>query len=404
MMYTYLEHKEDKIKDKKFKGVQLAVGVEHVKRCVALLVSVLFAPVLIRLALLSHRGVAFSFVDLHGFISDLSVSFIIALILVFIFRIKPLAGILILLIWSLLNYGVYEHIMALGALPSLSNIKYMGDTTFLRASVLSVSKPSLFIPVVIFPAALAWLVFRGTRRRLRLRVFLYPAILFFIINIFWMDSSEALMWRQANFVDDNMDWLFTFGDKGRPPGSSSLVSLRGADMSGEPQIKIPGSAKNVLLIMLESVSGAYVKSAADHHNIESPITMPLLSERAKNNINFRTFITNQRQTNRGEYSVLCGEYPKLISEVAKMSEIVFAGEKKPCLPALLSSAGFETVYLQSAPLAFMLKDQFMENVGFSLVYGNEYFKESYKRSTWGVDDKAYFEQSVEMVSELSRWR
>lgn len=400
--YTDLEDRGDKIEDGDFKRFLPTMGVEHVKHCAVLFVSVLFAPVLIRLALLSQKGVAFSSVDLHGFISDLLVSSVIALFLVFIFRIKPLAGILILLIWSLLNYGAYEHVMALGALPSLSNIEYMADTTFLRASVLSVSKPGLFVPVVIFPAVFSWLVFRGPKINLRLAAFLYPAIVLFVINIAWMDNSEALMWRQANFVDDNVDWLFTFGDKGRPTGSSGFVSLSGADMSGSPVIVLPGSAKNVLLIMLESVSGAHIESAADYHNIESPISMPLLSEVAKKNMHFRTFITNQRQTNRGEYSVLCGEYPKLASEVAKMSEVVFAGVKKPCLPALLSSAGFETVYLQSAPLAFMLKDQFMERIGFSRVYGKEYFLDAYKMSTWGVDDKAYFEQSVEMVAELSK--
>ncbi len=397
-----MENREDKIKERDLKGLWLVVGVADVKHCAVLLVSVLFAPVLIRLALLLQKGVAFSFVDLHGFISDLVVSFVIALLLVFIFRLKPLAGIVILLLWSLLNYGVYEHVMALGALPSLSNINYLADTTFLRASVLTVSKPELFVPVVALPAALSWLVFRGEGTRLRLTFFLFPAIVLFSINIFWKDNGEALMWRQANFVDDNVGWLASFGGSDRPPGSADLVSLSGADLSGSPVIKLPGSAKNVLLIMLESVSGAHIESAADYHNIESPFTMPLLSKIANKNMNYRTFIANQRQTNRGEYSILCGDYPKLTSEVAKMSEVVFAGVKKPCLPALLNSAGYETVYLQSAPLAFMLKDQFMERIGFSRVYGNEYFLDAYKRSTWGVDDKSYFEQSVEMVAELAR--
>ncbi|MBE9532331.1 MAG: LTA synthase family protein, partial [Proteobacteria bacterium] len=368
---------------------------------VTLFIAVLFAPVLIRLALLSHKGVAPSFVDVRGFTSDILVSFIIALILVFIFRLKPLAGIVILLLWSLLSYGVYEHVMALGALPSLSNIKYLGDATFLKASVLSVSRPLLFLPVVLFPPTLGAVLFWGGRTRLRPVAFIYPAIFFLIINIFWKDDSEALMWRQANFAHDNVGLLVSFGGGAEALGSTDRVSLSGAELNGEPVIELPGSAKNVLLIMLESVSGAYIDSAADYHNIESPITMPLLSALAKENIHYPTFVANQRQTNRGEYAILCGEYPKLASEVAKMSEVAFFGGEKPCLPAVLGSAGFETVYLQSAPLAFMLKEQFMERVGFSKVYGDDYFKQAYKRNAWGVDDRAYFEQSVDLVAKLS---
>ena len=40
---------------------------------------------------------------------------------------------------------------------------------------------------------------------------------------------------------------------------------------------------------------------------------------------------------------------------------------KRCLPAALAEAGYATVYLQAAPLTFMLKDKFMPRIGFERV-------------------------------------
>jgi hypothetical protein len=42
----------------------------------------------------------------------------------------------------------------------------------------------------------------------------------------------------------------------------------------------------------------------------------------------------------------------------------------------------------------------MPLAGFDEVYGHDWFSEAYVRSVWGIDDRSYFEQSLEMVDRL----
>jgi len=127
--------------------------------------------------------------------------------------------------------------------------------------------------------------------------------------------------------------------------------------------------------------------------------MPKLDALARRHILFTGVISHQRQTNRGEYGILCGDYPKLLTDQSKMTEQVY-GRARKCLPAVLRAEGYATAYIQSAPLGFMLKDQFMKKIGFEKLIGDPWFKRSYARTDWGVDDKAFFEQALGPVVEL----
>jgi len=155
----------------------------------------------------------------------------------------------------------------------------------------------------------------------------------------------------------------------------------------------------VLLVILEGVSGAYLQSLREPHGISSSTDMPELDRIARMGLRYSTFIATQRQTNRGEFAILCGDYPKLITAEAKMTELVGKGSID-CLPAALRDAGYSTTYLQAAPLPFMMKDQFMPLAGFEQVHGDRWFKHSYHRNHWGVDDR-HFLNPVWISSEVS---
>jgi len=79
----------------------------------------------------------------------------------------------------------------------------------------------------------------------------------------------------------------------------------------------------------------------DPFDREAMFDLPHLSRLAESNIFAETFITMQRQTNRGEYALLCGDYPKLVSEQPKMSELIGRQELR-CLPQVLREAGYAT--------------------------------------------------------------
>jgi tetratricopeptide (TPR) repeat protein len=50
----------------------------------------------------------------------------------------------------------------------------------------------------------------------------------------------------------------------------------------------------------------------------------------------------------------------------------------------------------------MMKDQFMQGIGFDKVCGDNCFDKAFKRSSWGVDDRAFFDKSTEEIKELQK--
>ena len=183
-------------------------------------------------------------------------------------------------------------------------------------------------------------------------------------------------------------------------GSELRAAFR-ADTDGKRWVGPLAGRPNVLLILVEAASGAYLPSIAEAQNVQERTVMPRLDALANEHVLLTNVISQQRQTNRSEYGILCGDYPKLLTDQSKMSEQVY-GEARRCLPAVLRDAGYATAYIQSAPLGFMLKDQFMKKAGFEALIGDAWFERSYARTDWGVDDKAFFEQSLERVLELHR--
>jgi hypothetical protein len=127
--------------------------------------------------------------------------------------------------------------------------------------------------------------------------------------------------------------------------------------------------------------------------------MHRLDQTFRENVGFTTFIAHQRRTNRGLYAILCGELPHLRSGMPKMNVATDGGWRR-CLPQVLRDAGYDTFYLQAAPLAFMLKDRFLPAIGFDAVHGHRYFRHHYSRTKWGVDDRAFFEHAGDLVEEL----
>ncbi len=378
---------------------------------ILLVAAVFLVPAALRSALMLKQGVYPGVHDLRGFFSDLSMSFLYAAIIVFFCRRWQWSWIVLLALWCFSNYGGYEHIRALNALPGFVDAKYLANATFLGGSALRVSSFFLLSLVLACSLFLAWLVFRTGGRAggagMRWQFLLLPALATLAVRVAWQGDNEALRWRQAHFVYDNLHRAVAPLVPKTPVKPATeprdIKRFFRADLEGEPIIKLGNKGQNVLLIMLESVSGAYLDTMASTHGAESPVRMPLLSGIARDNIAYTSFVANQRQTIRGEYSLLCGGYPSLVSRETLMSERILANDTVRCLPGALRDAGYETVYLQTAPLGFMLKDQVMSRMGFSKVYGDEWFQnDGYSRSIWGVDDRAFFEQSVEMVRGLQK--
>jgi phosphoglycerol transferase MdoB-like AlkP superfamily enzyme len=129
--------------------------------------------------------------------------------------------------------------------------------------------------------------------------------------------------------------------------------------------------------------------------------MPRLSDRSKKAMRASNFVLHNRQTNRGLYSLVCGQYPKLRISTSRMTEYASSGGA-PCLPHVLGDSGYQSAFIQAAPLSFMLKDAFAKQAGFDEIYGDKDFEDPIIRTNWGVDDRSLFQKTGRLIKKLSR--
>jgi phosphoglycerol transferase MdoB-like AlkP superfamily enzyme len=369
----------------------------------ALIGATVLAPTVVRVTQILDHRLAMRLADCRGFLADLAVSLLLAAgiaVLAKTPRVGRWVGVTLIVIWSLVNFANYEHIRELGSVVNLSHAGYVTDATFLRGSVLAPTHPVLLVLTTLI-SLIVVLYAVSTGRQYRARLLLLAAVPLTAVAALTPRAGEISSWRQTDLVTAQISRVF------KTPlarGASSQVEfdrLADRDLDGTPIITSEPRARNVLLVILEGVSGAYLPSLRRLHGASSSVTMPELDRIARMGVSYSAFIATQRQTNRGEFALLCGDYPKLITAEANMTELVGMGPLG-CLPSTMREAGFSTVYLQAAPLPFMMKDQFMPQAGFEQVYGDTWFKNAHNRNHWGVDDRSFFEQSIEMIEELSR--
>jgi len=341
--------------------------------------------------------------DLRGFALDGAVSLLMVIAVLFVLRFKrwgrPAASALVVL-WCLINFANFEHIRELGAMARLTYAGFVADPTFLFGSGLASSHPVVFSLVLIVSCLALWVSPQYPRFGKSLLWLPVAVVIFGAFAVIPQDRRLS-EWRQTNVVAAQAGRLIDAASMRNNPRVTLHRTVQ-ADLSGESTISQAPRDSNVLLIILEGVSGAYFPSLRDRHGETNSIPMPRLDRIAESGLSWSTFINHQRQTNRGEYAILCGDYPKLAGGgQAKMTELIGAG-RLDCLPAILQESGYATAYLQAAPMTFMLKDQFMPQAGFEAVEGDTFFENSYHRNHWGVDDLAFFETSIGMLEQLQQ--
>ena len=363
------------------------------------------APLVNRLILMHDKGFGWLPVDVRGVLADSSVAVLTLVLVGALLSLRRvwarIAAFAVLLALVSISFAMFEFVSVFDSLYALSHAGFLADSTFLGGSVRHMQHPVLFVLMIVSsiiavavgdaPAGRSWWSGLGV-------VFAASVFGQVVIPI----SHEHDEWRQRHALQANLSALRISSNA----STSSTISADVRDvfrsnLDGERWVGPIDGRPNVILIMIEGASGAYLPSIAAAENINSATKMPKLDGLAKDHILFAHVVSHQRQTNRGEYGVLCGDYPKLVTDQSKMTEQVY-GDTHHCLPALFKDAGYATAYIQSAPLGFMLKDQFMRKAGFDELIGDTWFQQSYARTDWGVDDKAFFEQALQRIVELHR--
>ncbi|MCH2173102.1 sulfatase-like hydrolase/transferase [Myxococcota bacterium] len=371
-------------------------------RPAALTLAAATAPVLwVRATLLAQSDTPVSLTDLWGLGSDLALALLVSSVLLSLRSTHRLLAGVAGGLWGTLQYAAFEHIHELDANLQAVYGAYLLDPVFLTGSALTPSQPGLLLALIAVPAVLATLAPRSPGARVPLLLAFGGAGLLMILELL-PEPAGGRGWRELHFAHQA---ILTLGSPAIAAAEGETLEEFRADLRGTPRFETdvvplePGS--NVLLILLEGVTGSYVAPIAEAHGVVPQLALPRLSQLANQNLVATTFITQQRQTNRGLYALLCGDYPKLASQLAKMTEYLDGGSRR-CLPAVLGDAGYHSVYLQGAPLGFMFKDAFMERIGFDAVLGDRHFQSPRIRKNWGVDDGSLFEEATTLIEDLER--
>ncbi|MGB1950645.1 MAG: LTA synthase family protein [Marinobacter sp.] len=179
---------------------------------------------------------------------------------------------------------------------------------------------------------------------------------------------------------------------------------------------------NVLLIMIEGLSGGYFPSISQYHDLQPTVVLEHLEDtlETKGFRLYRNALSMERQTDRGTFAILCGRYPDFRRPSRKMLDVVEERTSPDCLPAKLKDHGYHTAYWQAAPIEYMQKDEFMPKAGFVDVTGAERFvpadsddgearpdgsdgtDASETAEGWGPPDPVYFKDVAGRLTKLNR--
>nr|WP_225930803.1 LTA synthase family protein [Pseudomonas siliginis] len=350
-----------------------------------------------------------------GFLSDLAVG---SLLVVALHRRTWWLALPVLVFWALLAIATAELVSAVGRLPRPSDIHYLIDPQFVENSTGGgLAHPALAI--ALLGTLVFWLLaqFMGrslARPALPRAAWAAPIVLLAAhwgAQNLWPNDGDA--WRLYNLPHQLLasevadlqiqaeEWLD--GDVEEP--TPAMAGLTDVDLNGQKLLAAPGQARNVLIIALEGIPGAYIRAnreAIGRHYQED--LMPNLSRWAERGMNTPDYVLHTHQTIRGLYAMLCGDYDKLNNGTPKGVEMLTLNERnQACLPAQLREHGFSTHYLQGAGLRFMAKDKIMPHIGFDATHGLEWFSNSnYLEFPWGKDDKAFFEGALDYVGQLKK--
>jgi phosphoglycerol transferase MdoB-like AlkP superfamily enzyme len=348
--------------------------------------------------------------DLAGFASDLIICLISVVFFLLLSKWSKIAAVIFILFWSLFHYSNYEHVAVNSDLVSLEYADHLLSPTFLFGSGFAFSNVFLLLIILAF----SFTVFKVKAVQLNFTS-IFSILIITLGAVITRNGFTSVLqqqyrvynarWRSINVVHANVEDIFSAGLHNMeffvdPMHKAKYQSSLQSDLNGNPVVPLGNQGHNVLLIVLESISGGILPSVRAHHGVESDLTMPALDEISRQHILYTNFISHQRQTNRGIFSLLCGDYPKLNSTTPKMTEYI-NHFKMDCLPRLLQKNGYATTYIQASPLPYMLKNLFMQKAGFQEVFGTEWFKESYSKNFWGVDDRAFFEHSFNLFKQKS---
>jgi len=192
--------------------------------------------------------------------------------------------------------------------------------------------------------------------------------------------------------------------KRRLRSESALASLVGSPtkvFSGVPEYDAPALTRrpvaapeglNIVVVVLESTRARSVPLFAPEG--AAVADMPNLVALASRSRIFRNTYTTTSHTSKALVGLLCGIHP---SPEMKIVESLPGGVPVDCLPGILSDAGFESLFIQSATSNFENRPGLVSNLGYEKALYKEDIGAGFEGSGYfGLDEAA-------LVSPFDAW-
>lgn len=156
--------------------------------------------------------------------------------------------------------------------------------------------------------------------------------------------------------------------------------------------------KNVIFVSVESFQNFLFDS-----EINGTETTPFLNDlkQSKDTITFENFYhqTAQGKTSDSEFIVENSLYPLGRGSVY----FTHAGNEYNALPEILNEEGYETSVFHANNASFWNRDVMYDNVGYDQFYDEKSYEVTPENSFgWGLEDKAFFEQSIKYLQSQEK--
>ncbi len=211
--------------------------------------------------------------------------------------------------------------------------------------------------------------------------------------VFAIPATAAMPWMYQHPLEANATNLFFRGQQGSMFSGSAdeqaqqmLTALKKQDLSG---VTFASSRKpmNVLMIFIESLSQDVIERG----------WMPYLQSLQSQGLHYTQFINNNIVTMRGVYASTCGEHTPFERYGHDKNVRHIRRSGRVCLPRILQKKGYQSAFIQAAPLEFQGKGGVMQEAGFNVVMGDGQMGDVERRSRWGIDDLGLFQKGLKQI-------
>ena len=328
----------------------------------------------------------------RGVSSDAAVGLLLGAI-VCLLPIKRTARLALWALWAIALSLNTAHILVNHSHADIrfASLALHGD--FIFGSVLALSNLVIIIIIASITLALGFLLQRFAIPGVRTFVLLVASLAAVSVTVAIPIDLNSPDWLQMSALESNFQSLS--GETTHVLKQDFPEHIRKrflySDLSNNTFINYPDKPQNVLLILMEGVSYKAMNSG----------NMPYLKKLARKNITYTNFISLQRQTNRGLFAILCGDYPNFLTQESKSDYYGSFGAPRACLPEILSDNSYTNTFLQGSNLGYMGKDHFTAAIGFHEAIGNISFKKPLGRTEWGVDDLTLLRGALDKTRDLS---